>query len=176
VVGAIYVQLILGALMRHTGSGLAVPDFPLAYGRLFPSLAPDAVAQYNSTLIADNIRLAADGPVTGSQIIIHLFHRFWAVVTGVLVIAYAVRVLRAFRLAKGLYAPALALFALIPVQITLGAYTVLSRKAVDITTLHVATGALILMTTVVTTLKIYRLSPHPKREPAAEMNVKEAVA
>ena len=28
--GAIYIQLILGALMRHSNAGLAVPDFPLA--------------------------------------------------------------------------------------------------------------------------------------------------
>ena len=26
--------------MRHTGAGLAIPDFPLALGRLVPPLAP----------------------------------------------------------------------------------------------------------------------------------------
>src|SRR5262249_34122858 len=30
----VFVQLILGALMRHMGAGLAIPDFPLAFGRL----------------------------------------------------------------------------------------------------------------------------------------------
>src|SRR5688572_25978876 len=34
--GAVYVQLILGALMRHTQSGLAIPDFPLALGGIIP--------------------------------------------------------------------------------------------------------------------------------------------
>ena len=32
----IYGQILLGATMRHTGAGLAIPDFPLAFGRLVP--------------------------------------------------------------------------------------------------------------------------------------------
>src|SRR5215207_2859379 len=31
---AIYAQILVGATMRHTGAGLAIPDFPLAFGRL----------------------------------------------------------------------------------------------------------------------------------------------
>src|SRR5205823_12891502 len=33
----IYLQLIVGATMRHYQAGLAVPDFPLAYGKLIPA-------------------------------------------------------------------------------------------------------------------------------------------
>ena len=36
---AIYVQILLGAVMRHTGAGLAIPDFPTFFGGLFPSVA-----------------------------------------------------------------------------------------------------------------------------------------
>ena len=32
----IYVQILIGATMRHTGAGLAIPDFPLMFGRLVP--------------------------------------------------------------------------------------------------------------------------------------------
>src|SRR5262249_28869720 len=32
----VFGQLLLGAVMRHTGAGLAIPDFPLAFGRLVP--------------------------------------------------------------------------------------------------------------------------------------------
>ncbi len=32
----IYVQILLGATMRHTGAGLAIPDFPLMFGHLIP--------------------------------------------------------------------------------------------------------------------------------------------
>ncbi len=34
----VYAQILLGALMRHTGAGLAIPDFPLALGRILPPL------------------------------------------------------------------------------------------------------------------------------------------
>src|SRR5207248_3636958 len=33
----IYVQILLGATMRHTGAGLAIPDFPLMFGHLVPT-------------------------------------------------------------------------------------------------------------------------------------------
>jgi heme a synthase len=175
-VGVVYVQLIVGALMRHTASGLAVPDFPLAYGQILPSLSPQALAQYNAELIFRDLRLAADGPITRNQIIIHMLHRFWAVVTGVIILTYGFRIYRQSRAVKALRMPAVALAILIPLQITLGAFTVLTHKAVDITTIHVATGALILVTSVIATLMIYRVSPHPTKEHQPAFHLKEAAA
>ena len=32
----IYTQILVGATMRHTGAGLAIPDFPLMFGHLVP--------------------------------------------------------------------------------------------------------------------------------------------
>ena len=32
--GWIYLQIVVGATMRHTDAGLAIPDFPLAFGHL----------------------------------------------------------------------------------------------------------------------------------------------
>ncbi|HEX9492282.1 MAG TPA: COX15/CtaA family protein, partial [Thermoanaerobaculia bacterium] len=32
----VFLQILLGALMRHLGAGLAIPDFPLSFGRLVP--------------------------------------------------------------------------------------------------------------------------------------------
>src|SRR5688500_8760306 len=40
----VYVQILLGAAMRHTGAGLAIPDFPLAFGRLIPPVWNQGVA------------------------------------------------------------------------------------------------------------------------------------
>jgi heme A synthase len=34
--GAVFLQLLVGAVMRHTKAGLAIPDFPLALGRVVP--------------------------------------------------------------------------------------------------------------------------------------------
>src|SRR5437660_3970558 len=33
----IYTQILIGATMRHTGAGLAIPDFPLMFGRVVPN-------------------------------------------------------------------------------------------------------------------------------------------
>ena len=33
----VYVQILLGATMRHTGAGLAIPDFPLMFGHSCPT-------------------------------------------------------------------------------------------------------------------------------------------
>ena len=33
---SIYLQIVVGATMRHTDAGLAIPDFPLVFGHLIP--------------------------------------------------------------------------------------------------------------------------------------------
>ncbi|HTR82647.1 MAG TPA: COX15/CtaA family protein [Bacteroidota bacterium] len=154
---AVYVQLILGALMRHTGSGLAVPDFPLAYGQLIPSLSPDAIAHYNQQLIDSNLRLFADGPVTSGQILIHMLHRAWALVVTGVSIGLIVKLARSSSLPAYIRRVGYVLSGLIALQITLGAYTVLTQKAVAVATAHVAVGALLLVTLVLLTLRIARL-------------------
>jgi cytochrome c oxidase assembly protein subunit 15 len=148
---AVYLQLILGALMRHTHSGLAVPDFPLAYGQVFPSLSPEMLASYNKQLILNDVRFAADGPITVAQIVIHMLHRFWAVVVICLAVWLAVRL-------KGLTKMGLVLIGLVTTQIALGAFTVLSLKSVEITTAHVATGALLLASCMLVTLQVARIT------------------
>jgi cytochrome c oxidase assembly protein subunit 15 len=118
---AIYVQLLLGAVMRHTKAGLAIPDFPLALGRIVPPLSTFPVA-------------------------IHYAHRVWALVVAGFVIAAAVRARRSGRPGAGRVGAALGVLLLL--QIALGAATVLTGKAVAVTTLHVVTGAALLATAV----------------------------
>lgn len=137
---AIYIQLILGAVVRHTGAGLAIPDFPLALGRLVP-------------------------PFTSAQVAVHFLHRVGAVVVSVLAVAAAARVLRRHRGARALAVPALLLVPILAAQILLGALTVWTRLAVLPATAHVATGALLLATSLVLTLMCYRLVPRPARGP-----------
>src|SRR5262249_3487360 len=43
-VAAVYGQILLGAIVRHTGSGLVIPPFPLANGRLWPVIDSSFVA------------------------------------------------------------------------------------------------------------------------------------
>ncbi len=155
-VTAVYVQLILGALMRHTQAGLAIPDFPLAYGQIVPSLSDESIAEYNRFQLSNDLRLAADGPLRFSQILVHILHRFWALVVGGLVLLVSIRARKLGREFSRLRTFGLLLIGLVTVQIALGAFTVLLRKEFLVTTAHVATGAAILVTSVLLTLHAMR--------------------
>lgn len=154
---AVYIQLILGALMRHTHSGLAVPDVPLAYGQFFPSLSTEALARYNETLIHSNVRLAADGSVTSDQIVIHMIHRYWAVVVTVMIVWLSFRLRSLSSAAPRIARFSYILLGLLVIQIALGFFTVLSLKAMEIATAHVAVGALLLGASVLTTLHAVKI-------------------
>jgi cytochrome c oxidase assembly protein subunit 15 len=145
--GAVYVQLVLGALMRHTEAGLAIPDFPLALGRLVP-------------------------PFDDPRVVIHFAHRLGAVAVALAVarLAWACLALRQRRFA----ALGAAAVALVAVQFTLGALTVLSGKAVYVTTAHVATGAATLALTFLIALRAWRVLARPLRQ-AVPAGLPEAV-
>lgn len=173
---AVYIQLILGALMRHTGSGLVIPDFPMAYGQFFPSLSAESLARYNHDLIYSDIRLFADGAVTSAQIIIHMVHRIWAIVVATMIIALSVNLLKSSHLTSRIRRFAYVLPFLLVIQITLGAYTVLSRKAVDVTTSHVATGALILVTCLLVFLHLARVHQIQLKKFSFDFSTERAIA
>ncbi|GIT13152.1 MAG: hypothetical protein CM1200mP34_5580 [Verrucomicrobiales bacterium] len=48
VISLIFVQLLLGATMRHQHAGLAIWDFPLAHGQAWPATDEASVARYNN--------------------------------------------------------------------------------------------------------------------------------
>ncbi|HEY6510185.1 MAG TPA: COX15/CtaA family protein [Vicinamibacterales bacterium] len=127
----VYLQIIVGATMRHTDAGLAIPDFPWAFGRLVP---PDWTA----------------------KIAVHFAHRVGALVVATMVLATAGHVLYHHARRRALAWPAAILTALVCVQITLGALTILSQKHYIINSLHVVTGGLVLVTSLVLTLRARR--------------------
>jgi cytochrome c oxidase assembly protein subunit 15 len=116
-VALVFLQLLVGAVMRHSKAGLAIPDFPLAFGRLVPPLASFPVA-------------------------IHFAHRVGAVVVALAVLACLAAAGRSGH--PSLRAVSGAMVLLVAVQIALGGLTVLSGKSPLIATAHVATGALVL--------------------------------
>lgn len=128
----IYMQIILGAIMRHTKSGLAIPDFPLSFGRLVP-------------------------PEFTGQILANFAHRVGAVVAGIFIVWLAVTVLRRHGAEPWLARPAAVLVCAVILQISLAAWTVWSAKAVIPTTLHVAGGSFTLGACLVLALRIHRL-------------------
>lgn len=131
-------QLILGATMRHQHAGLAIPDFPLAYGKLWPATDPQSVALYNQR----RIEVFATNPITAFQIGLQMVHRFMAVCILGAVAAAAWRARRRLGPAHPVARLSLIWLGLILVQAALGAFTIWSNKAADVATAHVLVGAL----------------------------------
>jgi cytochrome c oxidase assembly protein subunit 15 len=129
---AIYIQILIGATMRHIGAGLAIPDFPLAFGHVIP-------------------------PTWSAQIAVHFAHRVWALVVVIWIVANAIYIWRRHRERRELVRPATWLVGLVLVQATLGALVVLTAKQPEVNTLHVATGAIVLGTSLVVTLRAFRV-------------------
>ncbi len=117
-VALVYAQILIGALLRHLGAGLAIPDFPLSFGRLIP-------------------------PLHSLPVIVNFAHRLGAVVVTGAVVVIFIR-LRRFDARHPVRQVATLLLMVIPVQIFLGAETIWSGKQPVITSLHVVTGALTL--------------------------------
>jgi cytochrome c oxidase assembly protein subunit 15 len=147
----VYAQLIVGATMRHYKAGLAIPDLPLAYGKLLPPTSEDALAKVN-----DARALNWDDPVSMTQVWLAFGHRIGAVAVSIAVILLAVRILRR-RATGGLTRPAWALLVLLSIQLTLGVLTVLLKKPADVASYHVAVGAAVLATTFLIAARSMRL-------------------
>lgn len=127
----VYVQILLGATMRHNDAGLAIPDFPLAFGRLLP-------------------------PEWSLGIGLHFAHRLGAVAVTIAAVALILRILRVHRHRQELARPALLLGAVLLAQIGLGAWTVWSGLQPHINTAHVATGGLLWVVSVALGLRVHR--------------------
>ena len=133
----IYLQLALGATMRHQHRDLAITDFPTAYGQWIPDTNAAAIAKINAT--RDTIAMS---DVSAAQIWLQMAHRFGAVLVAIGVIWFFVSAHREkiFPL-RGL---STAWLIGVLVQVTLGAWTIWSNKAADVATTHVAIGATLL--------------------------------
>jgi cytochrome c oxidase assembly protein subunit 15 len=114
-VAIVYAQILIGALMRHLGAGLAIPDFPLSFGRVVPAF-------------------------TSAAITVNFAHRLGALCVAIAVVTTAIRLLR-FAPQHPLRQLATLLLIVVSAQILLGAYTVWSGRNPVIASLHVATGA-----------------------------------
>lgn len=134
----VYAQILVGALMRHLGAGLAIPDFPLAFGRLIPEMTSPLVA-------------------------INFTHRVGALIVAGLALTVSIQLTgegspRAPRRLSRL------LLAVIGAQILLGGVTVLSGKHPLVTSLHVMTGALTLAVSLLLCLSTRRVMRLQERD------------
>jgi cytochrome c oxidase assembly protein subunit 15 len=127
----IYCQILLGATMRHIEAGMAIPDFPWAFGRLIP-------------------------PVWNIGVAVAFAHRVGAMVVTLAILAAAGHVWFHHRSRRELVRPATILVLLVAVQVTLGAFVIWSGLQPVINTAHVVNGALLLATSLVLSLRSVR--------------------
>ena len=147
----VFAQLIVGAIMRHSDAGLAIPDFPTSYGHILPpthidaAFRQEAIHRFGTELGLNRVTLF--------QIWIHFAHRIGATLVTICVITLATTILLRPRGQSAFTRPAWAILVLLVIQVTLGILTVLLRKPADIASAHVAVGALLLVTTWVITVR-----------------------
>ncbi len=143
----VYIQILFGAIMRHMGAGMAIPDWPLSYGQIIPPRLDVATIGFNFA------------------------HRSWAWVTATVLVVLFFAVRRHAQRAHGLHTWVDLLAGLVFVQILLGAWTVWSIKDYVVTTLHVAIGAAIWFLSVVVMIRTFRLR-HVAHAPAPVLSTK----
>ena len=160
----IFAQLLLGATMRHQHAGLAIWDFPLAHGQLWPSTNSNSVDIYNKNrlelqnqLYSEQKLFDADGnpktfltsgkDIEAWHVWLQMIHRVGAVITlgavGLLVMKSRRKLGHSHWYTKITYI----LMSIIVAQAVMGIWTVLSNKAADVATGHVILGAICLALT-----------------------------
>jgi cytochrome c oxidase assembly protein subunit 15 len=151
----VVLQLVLGATMRHRHAGLAVPDFPLAHGQVWPRTDPEAIAGYNR----QRIEVHAARPIAAADVWLHMLHRLGAVAVLLTVAATTWQARRRLPAGHPLRRTVLAWLGLVAAQFALGALTVWTNKAADVATAHVVFGSLALVTGGLTCLMAGRRAP-----------------
>ena len=129
----IFLQILVGATMRHTDAGLAIPDFPWMFGHVIPDHWDPKIS-------------------------VHFAHRLGALVVALAVAATSAHIWYHHRQHTWLTRPAAWIVALVAVQVTLGALTVLTRRDVWINSVHLVGGALVLATSLTITLRSWRVA------------------
>jgi len=112
----VFVLIVWGGIVRLSGSGLAIPDWPLAHGKLVPRAQPNVLIEY--------------------------VHRVLAMVVGFATLAAAVIVFRSPFWRPRLSRLAVAALITLAVQVFLGARVVLDELPVDRVVAHLVTAFL----------------------------------
>lgn len=162
----IFLQLLAGALMRHSHAGLAIPDFPRSGGTWIPTFDHAMLTRVNQQRAALGF-----GGTTYDHLLIHGAHRIGALLVTLAVFALGFLGWRDRTLARPVARSIQFLVVLLTVQITLAAFTIWSQKDPWITSAHVVTGAAMLGWSVllflrVTPVRVGEASPAAASDPA----------
>ena len=150
----IFAQLILGATLRHQHAGLAVPDFPLAYGKIWPPTDPVFIEKINQARMDSR----DFKPISSGHIQAHMAHRVGALVVFAAILFSWLKARQEFVAGHGLRKLANFWLGTVFVQVGLGIVTIWFNKPADIATLHVLVGAICLVTGVLGSVALGRLS------------------
>lgn len=131
----IFALVVLGGVVRLTGSGLGCPDWPLCHGKLIPSLDTPTLIEYS--------------------------HRLLASIAGGLVLATAIVVWRCYREHPWLLIPSSLGLLLLATQVILGGFTVLEELSSGLVLAHLATAEALMASVVVVCLVALRGAPSP---------------
>lgn len=145
----IYTQLILAAFMRHTHSGLAIPDFPTMGGYYRPPFNDAMLRTINDWRFEMNL-----DPVVMWQAAVHFVHRLMAGIIALAAFCLTLKTFKFYRSNRKLVYSILVLDNFIVLQILLGALTVLSWKEPFVASLHVVNGAIVLGSSLLFILRV----------------------
>jgi heme A synthase len=136
-VSSTFALVVLGGVVRVTGSGLGCPDWPLCHGSVLPPLEAEAIIEYTHRVVASAL-------------------------VGPLVLATCVLAWIAFRWEPWLTIPAALGMILLVGQAILGGVTVVNELPGDIVIAHLALGEALLGCLVFISVIAYRgPPPHP---------------
>ncbi|NDJ54388.1 MAG: heme A synthase [Chloroflexi bacterium] len=146
--GTIFTLMVVGGLVRATGSGLGCPDWPLCYGQVLP---PAEVTAW-----------------------IEFAHRFVAAVGGLLIIATVFVSWRKYRHLDAIVLPAAGILSLLVVQVPLGALVVASELEPISVAVHLGMALIILSFSLTITAAAFhyaQFEPSPLRLPRGYQRV-----
>jgi protoheme IX farnesyltransferase len=124
---AVYAMIVIGVIVRSTGSGLGCGDWPLCRGAIIPVL--EGVNAWDSADWIESI------------------HRWWGVIVGFLVLGLGVMAWRTHRATRSIVVAAIVAILLTGFQAWLGKWTVESGNSSESVTAHLAVSMLILAAT-----------------------------
>ncbi|MFN8620242.1 MAG: heme o synthase [Chloroflexota bacterium] len=125
---AVYVMVIIGVVVRATGSGMGCPDWPLCHGQVIP-------------------------PIGDSAAWLESIHRWWAVLVGFLILALVIVAWRTQRATRSLVVGSFVALGVVAFQGYLGKVTVEMSNSAESVTLHLATAMILLAVTLFLTIR-----------------------
>jgi len=150
----VYMQLIFGALMRHTDSGLAIYDFPMMAGSWVPVFNESMLSTINSWRFDMDL-----SDVSLFQVLIHFIHRLGALfILSFMVFIHFKMNKKSHHYSNTVKINLYALEIIVGAQILLGAITIWTAKNPFITSFHVVNGATVLGVCFILLLRLSDLS------------------